>query len=249
MDQGAITLVLDLAKACERVSLRVVWAWATHFNFPRQFSLVLCGYFEHQRRVEFECCVAEPLQAITAILLKLKWSCLFLRIVLQDALSGIVTVYPTTSLEERDKELPGTAEKALRAMRMEVEEKGLTLSVTEGGKDGKSQVIASWGMRTTAISWNIPSKCGLHGELFFFLMKKERVIFREMVDFGHNVPLKAEESCAICELRLRGGLSGCYVIAWSTKGVVIVKDAVRSRSRPSRPSSLGRRGAAYFFAW
>ena len=31
-DQGAVALVLDLAKAFERVSLLVVWAWATHFQ-------------------------------------------------------------------------------------------------------------------------------------------------------------------------------------------------------------------------
>ena len=36
MDQGAITLVLDLAEAFARVSLPVVWAWATRFNFPRK---------------------------------------------------------------------------------------------------------------------------------------------------------------------------------------------------------------------
>ena len=35
-DQGASALVLDLAKAFERVSLPVVWAWATHFRFPRK---------------------------------------------------------------------------------------------------------------------------------------------------------------------------------------------------------------------
>ena len=29
---------------------------------------MLCGYFDHQRRVEFEECVAEPLKTITAIL-------------------------------------------------------------------------------------------------------------------------------------------------------------------------------------
>ena len=33
-EQGAVALVLDLAKAFERVSLPVVWAWATHFGFP-----------------------------------------------------------------------------------------------------------------------------------------------------------------------------------------------------------------------
>ena len=67
-DQGAVALVPDLAKAFERVSLPVVWAWATHFSFPRKILRVLCGYFEHQRRVQFEGCAAEPLTNITAIL-------------------------------------------------------------------------------------------------------------------------------------------------------------------------------------
>ena len=42
-DQGALALILDLAKAFERVSLPVVWA--THFSFPRKILRVLCGYF------------------------------------------------------------------------------------------------------------------------------------------------------------------------------------------------------------
>ena len=67
-DRGAVALVLDLSKAFERVSLPVVWAWATHFCFPRKFLRVLCGYFEHQRRVQFEGCAAEPITTITATL-------------------------------------------------------------------------------------------------------------------------------------------------------------------------------------
>ena len=35
-DQGAVALVPDLSKAFERVSLLVVWAWATHFTFTRK---------------------------------------------------------------------------------------------------------------------------------------------------------------------------------------------------------------------
>ena len=91
--QGALALVLDLAKAFERVSLPVVWAWATHVSFPRKILGVLCGYFEQQRRVEFEGSVAEPLTTITAILPGLKWSCLQLRIVLQGALSEVTKIY------------------------------------------------------------------------------------------------------------------------------------------------------------
>ena len=85
MDQGAITLVLDLAKALERVSLPDVWAEAAHFDRLRKILRVLCGYFDHQRRVQFEGYAAEPLQNITAIPLGSKWSCLCFRIVLQDA--------------------------------------------------------------------------------------------------------------------------------------------------------------------
>ena len=39
-----------------------------------RFLRVLCGFFEHQRRVQFEGCEAEPLTTITAILPGSKWS-------------------------------------------------------------------------------------------------------------------------------------------------------------------------------
>ena len=88
----AVALV-GLAKAFERVSLFVVWAWATHFSFPRKILRVLCGYFEHQRRAQFEGRAAEPPKTITAILSGSKLICLFLRIVFQDALSEVTQVY------------------------------------------------------------------------------------------------------------------------------------------------------------
>ena len=97
-DRGAVALVPDLAKAFERVSLPVVWAWATHFSFPRKILRVLCGYFEHQRRVQFEGCAAEPLATITAILPGSRWSCLLLRTVLQDALSEVTNIHPSLKL-------------------------------------------------------------------------------------------------------------------------------------------------------
>ena len=53
-DLGAVTLVLDVVKAFERVSLLVMWAWTVHCSFPRKILRVLCGYFVHQRRVQFE---------------------------------------------------------------------------------------------------------------------------------------------------------------------------------------------------
>ena len=97
-EQGAVALVPDLAKAVERVSLPMVCAWATHFSFPRKILRVLRGYFEHQRRVQFEGCAAEPLKTITAVLPGSKWSCLLLRLVLQDALSEVTNFYPPLKL-------------------------------------------------------------------------------------------------------------------------------------------------------
>ena len=90
--------------------------------FSRKILRVLCGYFEHQRSAQFEGCVAEPLQTITAILLGSKWSCLLMRIVLQDALSEVTQIFPplkllvfeadiTAFMNGRNKELVEMAEK------------------------------------------------------------------------------------------------------------------------------------------
>ena len=77
------------------------------------------------------------------------------RIVLQNALSEVMKVYPllklrrvlvdkiTAFMKGRNKELVEMAEKVLMAMKSEVEEKGLKLWITEGGKEGKSRVITS----------------------------------------------------------------------------------------------------------
>ena len=48
-----------VAKAFENVRLKVVWAWATHFGFPRRILRLLCLHFQHQRRVIFEGSVAD----------------------------------------------------------------------------------------------------------------------------------------------------------------------------------------------
>ena len=84
-DQGALALVVDMAMTFERVSLPVVWAWATHFRLPRKMMRVLCGYFEHQRGE----CSSKYVRRNPAILPGSKWSCLLLRIVLQHALREV----------------------------------------------------------------------------------------------------------------------------------------------------------------
>ena len=84
-----------------------------------------------------------------------KWSCLLLRIVLRNALSEVVKVLSAHEAEgccgryhslygRAAQGLPEVVEKVLSMMTMDVEEKGWELSITEGGKEEKSKVIASW---------------------------------------------------------------------------------------------------------
>ena len=70
-----------------------------HFGSLQQILRVLYWYFQQQRRVIFEGCVADPLQTITAVLPGSKWSWLLLRIVLQDALSEVLNVYSALKLK------------------------------------------------------------------------------------------------------------------------------------------------------
>ena len=39
-------------------------------------------------------------------------------------------------------------------------------------------------LRTASTHWNVPRKHGPHGELFFFLQKKEPTVLSELVEFG-----------------------------------------------------------------
>ena len=95
-EQGAIALVHGVATGRRSPS----WVGlGDAFRLPRKILRVLCWYFEHQRRVQFERCVAESLPTITAIFLGSTGSCLLLRMVLQDALSEVMEVYPSLKLK------------------------------------------------------------------------------------------------------------------------------------------------------
>ena len=162
-DQGAVALVLDLAKAFKQVSLPVVWAWATRFCFPRKILRVLCGHFEHQRRVQFEGCAAEPLTTITAVLPGSKWSCLLLHIILQDASSEVTKIYPSLELrvfvdditalvKGRNREVAEKAKKGDEQGERRSGETRSQLSVTENGNEGKNKMIASCGFLENELS-------------------------------------------------------------------------------------------------
>ena len=100
-------------------------------------------YIECLSRVQFEGSVVESLQVIIVILPDTKWSCLLLRIVLQDALIEVVSVSKAESFRERCDRLHGKTEqgvdkrygKILQTRRRKIEEKILKLSITKERKD------------------------------------------------------------------------------------------------------------------
>ena len=91
--QGTVALVLDLAKDFELASLQLVWVWAAHFNLPGKILRVLCGPSNTSGGY-----TSKDVWRSRSILPGSNQSCLLPRIVLQDALSGVMKVYPPLKL-------------------------------------------------------------------------------------------------------------------------------------------------------
>ena len=92
-----VSLVMDLAKAFERVSFLVVWAWATHFSFPEDFAGALRFFRAPEEGAVRRMC-GRTVANHRGILPGSEWSCLILRILLQDALSEVLKIYPPLKL-------------------------------------------------------------------------------------------------------------------------------------------------------
>ena len=56
-------------------------------------------------------------------------------------------------------------------------------------------------LRTTSSQWNVPGRYGPYGELFFFHLKKEPMVLRELVRFGPSIPV-AVKACALVGLHM-----------------------------------------------
>ena len=46
-------------------------------------------------------------------------------------------------------------------------------------------------LRTASTHWNVPGRYGPCGELFFFLLKTEPMVIRELLRFGPSTPVEA----------------------------------------------------------
>ena len=96
----------DAEDCCEDVCIVLICGWSVDVSCQH------CGYFETQRRVQFEGCAAEPLRTITVILPGSKWSCLLLRNV-------------AALVKGRNKEVAEMAKKVMKKLKEEVERKRL----------------------------------------------------------------------------------------------------------------------------
>ena len=60
-DEATATVVMDLVKAFERVSLDTVWRWGLHLGFPKRLLHIVLTYFVFARRLVVGGCTSEPL--------------------------------------------------------------------------------------------------------------------------------------------------------------------------------------------
>ena len=105
---------------------------------------MLCGYFEHQRRVQFEGCAAEPLHSIRAILPGSKWSCLLLRIVLQGAYSDeLQKIYPPLKNGKEGKSKISSEDELSQCSKEGESDDGRQCRNAWSGFDNKSQEVGS----------------------------------------------------------------------------------------------------------
>ena len=64
-------------------------------------------------------------------------------------------------------------------------------------------------LRTASTHWNVPKMYGPHGELFFFLLKKEPMVLSELVEFGPCISAETVKACAMIGLHKMAEDYGC----------------------------------------
>ena len=61
------SVVMDLVKAFETVSLKTAWQWCIHWGMNPTVLAVVFNYFSFQRRVLVDGCASRPVATVTAI--------------------------------------------------------------------------------------------------------------------------------------------------------------------------------------
>ena len=72
-------------------------------------------------------------------------------------------------------------------------------------------VLETWDsvrLRTASTQWNISGRYGPHGELFFFLLKKEPSALSELARLGPSIPVETVKACALIGLHMMAEENG-----------------------------------------
>ncbi|CAK0844345.1 unnamed protein product, partial [Prorocentrum cordatum] len=91
---AAITAILDLAQAFERVSLHVLWERGKRMGFHTGVLAVVCSCFAMARRVSTGGAVSLETRTVCTIIAGSKFSEGFLEMVIQGAVGGLVVEHP-----------------------------------------------------------------------------------------------------------------------------------------------------------
>ena len=87
-------------------------------------------------------------------------------------------------------------------------------------------------LRTASTHWNVPGKCGPHGELFFFLIKKEQVVASHEALPNPCVSAETLKACALIGLNLfwqqkvKMDQEVDSLLRWETCGDTVVQEAL-----------------------
>ena len=88
------TAIIDLAKAFDKVELRVAWELCVASQFPADLLGTIFSYFVMERRLCVDGCFGTPLLTTSAILSGSKWSCMILKAVMLQPMDGLQARFP-----------------------------------------------------------------------------------------------------------------------------------------------------------
>jgi hypothetical protein len=95
VDVAAASVLMDLVKAFETVSLRIAWGWCLRWGMNPTVLAVVFQYFALPRRVLVDGCASSPVATATAIPAGSKWCCQILKAMRIHPLGNLMRWCPT----------------------------------------------------------------------------------------------------------------------------------------------------------
>ena len=83
--------------------------------------------------------------------------------------------------------------------------------------------VGQLALRIASTHWNVPGKYGPHGELFFFLLKKEPMVLGELIECKPCTSAERVNACAFIDWHMMAeempfGRTGTLLPIWETCG-------------------------------